>query len=100
MPIFATRPILVTGLSTRAIAESAAQGGHQVVTLDYFGDRDQRSLVENHSLLRDFRLPFSAASLLQASRTLDFEGGLVGVVYISNLLSRRRDRLPDHAPAW
>jgi predicted ATP-grasp superfamily ATP-dependent carboligase len=81
VPIFATGRILVTGLSTRAIAESAAQSGHQVVTLDYFGDRDQRSLVENHSLLRDLRLPFSAGSLLQASRTLDFEA----VVYISNL---------------
>ncbi len=97
MRILATRPILatgrslrtmrilVTGLSTRAIAESAARGGHQVVTLDYFGDRDQRALVENHSLLRDLRLPFSAGSLLQASRTLDFDCRLAAVVYISNL---------------
>jgi predicted ATP-grasp superfamily ATP-dependent carboligase len=46
--------ILVVGLSTRAIAESAVRGGHRVVTLDYFGDRDQRALVENHALLRDF----------------------------------------------
>ena len=73
--------ILITGLSTRAIAESAVRGGHQVVTLDYFGDRDQRALVENHALLRDFALPFSAEALLQASHRLDFEA----VVYISNL---------------
>lgn len=89
--------ILVTGLSTRAIAESAVRGGHQVITLDYFGDRDQQALVENHALLRDFGLPFSAGALLQASRTLDFDcrpplrGRLAadcrpaGVVYISNL---------------
>jgi predicted ATP-grasp superfamily ATP-dependent carboligase len=76
--------ILVTGLSTRAIAESAVRGGHQVITLDYFGDRDQQALVENHALLRDFGLPFSAGSLLQASRTLDF-CRLAAVVYISNL---------------
>jgi len=79
--------ILIVGLSTRAIAESAVRGGHQVVTLDYFGDRDQRELVENHALLRDPTLigetcpSFSAAALEQASRSLDFES----VVYISNL---------------
>jgi predicted ATP-grasp superfamily ATP-dependent carboligase len=73
--------ILVVGLSTRAIAESAVWGGHRVVTLDYFGDRDQRALVENHALLRDFDLAFSAESLLRASRHLDFDA----VVYISNL---------------
>ena len=73
--------ILITGLSTRAIAESAARGKHRIVTLDYFGDRDQRALVENHSLLRDFNLPFSAEALLEASRRLDFEA----VVYVSNL---------------
>ncbi len=73
--------VLITGLSTRAIAESAVRGGYQVVTLDYFGDRDQRALVENHALLRDFDLPFGAEALLQASRRLDFEA----VVYISNL---------------
>ena len=73
--------VLITGLSTRAIAESAVRGGYQVVTLDYFGDRDQRALVENHALLRDFDLPFSAEALLRASRRLDFEA----VVYISNL---------------
>jgi predicted ATP-grasp superfamily ATP-dependent carboligase len=73
--------ILIVGLSTRAIAESAVRGDHRVVTLDYFGDRDQRALVENYALQRDFALPFSAAGLLQASRRLDFEA----VVYISNL---------------
>jgi len=73
--------ILITGLSTRAIAESAVRGGYRVITLDYFGDRDQRALVENHALLRDFNLPFSAEALLQASRRLDFEA----VVYVSNL---------------
>ena len=36
--------ILIVGLSTRAIAESAVRGDHRIVTLDYFGDRDQRAL--------------------------------------------------------
>ncbi len=73
--------ILVTGLSTRAIAESAVNGRHAVITLDYFGDRDQKGLVENYSLKRDFQFRFSAEGLLQASRRLDFQA----VVYISNL---------------
>ena len=73
--------VLITGLSTRAIAESAVRDGHRVVTLDYFGDRDQRAVVENFALLRDFNFPFSAEALLQASRRLDFEA----LVYISNL---------------
>jgi len=74
-------PILVTGFSTRAIAESAARNGHTIVALDYFGDRDQRVLVENHALLRDFDQPYSARALLRASRGLDFGA----VVYGSNL---------------
>jgi predicted ATP-grasp superfamily ATP-dependent carboligase len=74
-------PTLVTGFSTRAIAESAARNGHPIVTLDYFGDRDQRTLVENHALLRDFGQPYSARALLRASRSLDFGA----VVYVSNL---------------
>lgn len=73
--------ILIAGFSTRAIAESAVRSGADVVTLDYFGDRDQRALVENHSLLRDYRVPFSAQALLQASLGLPAEG----LVYISNL---------------
>ena len=73
--------ILILGLSTRAIAESAVRGGYEVLTLDYFGDSDQKELVENYSLMRDFHLGFSAQALLEASRQLDFEA----VVYISNL---------------
>jgi predicted ATP-grasp superfamily ATP-dependent carboligase len=72
---------LILGLSTRAIAESAVRGGNEVFTLDYFGDRDQRALVKNHSLSRDYRLPFSAASLLKASSDLEFDT----VLYTSNL---------------
>jgi hypothetical protein len=51
------------------------------MTLDHFGDRDQRALVQNVSLQRDFDLPFSPEALLEASKTLDYEA----VVYTSNL---------------
>jgi predicted ATP-grasp superfamily ATP-dependent carboligase len=73
--------ILIVGFSTRAIAESAVRGGYDVVTLDYFGDRDQKELVQNYSLMRDFRLGFSAEALLEASHSLNFEG----VTYVSSL---------------
>jgi len=73
--------ILIVGFSTRAIAESAMRDEYDVVTLDYFGDRDQKELVENYSLMRDFRLNFSAKVLLIASRSLKFRA----VVYTSSL---------------
>ena len=73
--------ILVVGVSTRAIAESAVKKGYDVVTVDYFGDWDQKELVENYSLMRDFNLAFSAENLLSVSRRLNFEA----VVYNSNL---------------
>ena len=72
---------MIVGLSTRAIAESAVRGGYSVITLDYFGDRDQKELVENYSLMRDFDLRFSAEALFAASRGLEFGA----VVYISSL---------------
>jgi predicted ATP-grasp superfamily ATP-dependent carboligase len=55
--------------------------GFNVIALDYFGDRDEKELVENYSLSRDFNLGFSAENLLSVSRRLDFEA----LVYNSNL---------------
>ena len=72
---------LITGLSTRAIAQSAVRGGHRVITLDYFGDRDQAESVPNLSLKRHLGLPFSAQNLLRASHQLEYQA----VVYTSNL---------------
>lgn len=78
--------ILILGLSTRAIAEAVVRGGYNILTLDYFGDRDQKQVVENYSLMRDFQLSFSAKNLLRCSRYLDFEA----VVYVSNLENHPR----------
>jgi predicted ATP-grasp superfamily ATP-dependent carboligase len=72
---------LLVGLSTRAIAESAVKSGDDILTLDHFGDQDQKMLVKNLSLARDCGLPFSAANLLRASETLEFDR----VTYTSNL---------------
>lgn len=73
--------ILIVGISTRALAESAVLSGCEVISLDYYGDRDQKALVENHSLLRDFNLPCRAEELAKASHSLEFDA----VVYTANL---------------
>ncbi|MDI6726256.1 MAG: ATP-grasp domain-containing protein [Smithellaceae bacterium] len=73
--------ILLVGISTRALAESAVLSGCGVITLDYYGDRDQKALVENHSLLRDLNLPCRAEELVKASKSLEFDA----VVYTANL---------------
>jgi hypothetical protein len=73
--------ILIIGLSTRAIAESAVYSGHPVDALDAFGDLDLQALVKCYSLKRDFHTAFSAAALFAASRQLAFDV----VAYTSNL---------------
>lgn len=72
---------LLVGLSTRAMAESAVKSCNNVITLDYFGDQDQRAQVANLSLAREYDLPFSAANLLVASKDLTFDT----VAYTTNL---------------
>jgi hypothetical protein len=73
--------ILIIGVSTRGLAESAIAAGYDLVTIDYFGDYDQKSWCENLSLKRDLNLPFGSAQLYEASRNLKFEA----VAYTSNL---------------
>ncbi len=75
------KPHLLIGLSTRAMAESAVKSNPDVLTLDFFGDQDQKNLTSNFSLAREFQLPFSAENLLKASNGLLFDT----VSYTSNL---------------
>lgn len=72
--------ILIVGLTTRAIAESARRAGCEIVTIDLFGDADQKRLCENVSL-RERRLPYSARAFLSVARELHcdavaYTGGL------------------------
>jgi uncharacterized protein len=85
---------LITGVSTRAIAESAVKSGHDVFTIDFFGDLDQKQIVENYSLLRDFNFPFKAESLIEASCRFNFDS----LVYISNFenFPDLIEKLPSH----
>jgi predicted ATP-grasp superfamily ATP-dependent carboligase len=73
--------ILITGFSTRGIAEAAVRSGYSAVTIDFFGDYDQRLLVKNYSLMRDFGLSFSTKNILQVSSKIKTEAD--ALVYIS-----------------
>ena len=73
--------ILVLGVSTRAMVESAVRGGHDVVAVDFFGDRDQARLAESYALQRDLGLPPTAEGLAAAARRIDADA----IVYGSNL---------------
>lgn len=75
--------ILLIGVSTRAMAESALKSfpREKLLTLDYFGDYDQQQQCENYSLKKTFQETFTAKNLLKASRHLSFDI----VIYTSNL---------------
>ena len=75
--------ILLTGVSTRAMVESALKSlpAGKILSLDYFGDYDLQGLCENYSLKRTFCRPFTASNLFSASQYLSFQA----VIYTSNL---------------
>jgi uncharacterized protein len=64
--------ILIAGLTTRALAESAVRAGAAIVTVDYFGDLDQERLCETHSLRARGR-GYSAAAILEVARDLPYD---------------------------
>ena len=72
--------ILIAGLTTRALAESAVRAGAEIVTVDYFGDLDQERLCETHPLRKRGR-GYSAAEVLEVARGLSYDA----VVYCGGL---------------
>jgi len=71
--------VLVVGVSTRAMAESAANAGFSVTSIDAFGDLDQHPGVHALSLPRDFGMPFSARAVADVARTIETDA----VAYLS-----------------
>jgi predicted ATP-grasp superfamily ATP-dependent carboligase len=63
------------------MVESAVRSGHDVVAVDFFGDRDQAQLAESYALQRDLGLPATAEGLATAARRIDADA----VVYGANL---------------
>ena len=90
--------VLLAGVSTRAMAESAARAGYDVTALDAFGDLDQHPGVRALSLPRDLGVDFSASALATAATDIDCDA----IAYLSpfeNHPSAVR-RLEQHAPLW
>jgi predicted ATP-grasp superfamily ATP-dependent carboligase len=86
--------ILIAGLTTRAIAESAARAGAEIVTVDYFGDLDHQRLCESHAL-RERGRRYSAAAILEVARELAYDalaycGGLENHPDVVSALARDR----------
>ena len=69
--------VLLVGVSTRSMAQSATAAGYEVISLDYFGDRDQPAGARVYALGRDFHLPLTHASLAKAAHQLAPEADVV-----------------------
>jgi predicted ATP-grasp superfamily ATP-dependent carboligase len=70
--------IILLGVTTRAMAESAVADGHHVVAVDFFGDRDQASVAESYGLSRDLGLPATATGLVEGARLVGGDAVVYG----------------------
>ncbi len=62
--------ILLAGISTRALAQSAAAAGVEVISLDFFGDRDQPTGAQVYALGRDLHRPLELFALAEEAQKL------------------------------
>lgn len=74
-------PVLIVGVSTRALAESASRAGHACISVDAFGDLDQKARVQNVGFSRDLGRPYSAAAAVAVARRFP----AASVAYVGNL---------------
>jgi hypothetical protein len=73
--------VLIVGVSTRALAESASRAGYSCLSVDAFGDLDQKSRVQNVGLSRDLGRPYSAAAVVAIGR----RSATASAAYVGNL---------------
>ncbi len=78
------RRVLIVGVSTRAMAASAAGAGFDVTSIDAFGDLDHAASVRVLSLPRDFGISFTLSAVARAARRIDCDA----VTYTSNFENR------------
>jgi uncharacterized protein len=62
--------IVIAGVSTRALAASAARAGYRVTAVDAFGDADLRTVADVLPLRRDAGAPYSADDAARAARAV------------------------------
>ena len=91
--------VLLAGISTRAMAESAVRGGYQVLSVDAYADRDNPASPAL-SLHRDFGVEYSPRALANAVAQSD--SGCDAVCYGSSM-ENHPDAvalLASRAPLW
>jgi hypothetical protein len=72
--------VLIAGVSTRALAASAARAGYRVTAVDAFGDADLRAVAEVLPLRQEGRTRFGPAAAAAAARSVEADL----VAYTSN----------------
>ncbi len=72
---------MIVGVSTRALAESASRAGYSCLSVDAFGDLDQKERVRNVCLPRDLGRPYSAAAAVAVGR----RWAAASAAYVGNL---------------
>ena len=78
--------IVIAGIATRALAESASKAGYACVSIDAFGDLDQKARVDNVGLLRDLKRAYSPMAVVSVARRQQAEA----CAYVSNLENHPR----------
>jgi len=74
--------LALTGVSTRALAESARRASHEATAVDYFGDLDHRLACPVTGLTTDLEIEHpTAEALFRVLDSMDFDG----IVYTSPL---------------
>lgn len=83
-----TRTFLVAAVTGRALAASALRGGHDVVVIDCFADRDTWALARRCRSVAGRGLRFDARALLAAATELAPPERCAGLVYGSGFEGR------------
>jgi predicted ATP-grasp superfamily ATP-dependent carboligase len=90
--------VLICGVSTRAVAESAARAGFDVAAVDAFGDLDQHPAVDSIALPANGSRPFSARAAVDAARAVAADAA----VYLSPFENHPKQvqRLGERTALW
>ncbi len=75
----AESPFLLIGSNIRFLAENAVRHGHDIFTVDYYGDWDTRKLSPNRAVSRNGAAgDFSMMSLVDLAEGIDNRGVVFG----------------------
>ncbi|MDH5510992.1 MAG: ATP-grasp domain-containing protein [Nitrospinota bacterium] len=85
----ADKPYLLIGSNIRFLAENAIKHGHNIVTVDYYGDWDTLKLAPNRSILRDGDGVMSMLSLVRLADGIENQGVIYGPGFENDIVALR-----------